>query len=745
MSKTNSSPEQTFETAPNKVQDLRNRIASEFGGKKRAPSRIREEDSLESVRYFLECIGWSGTNRRFFEAQPYIDPVNEVNGLRTLLFKLDFSTTLGRAETTKLRPEFLPCFLLDQDRRLHVVRRFDKSGKCVVFNPDADELELRDPKNLRGTLIFPELKTQPEANRPATKWTSIAFSAFGKDLRMISLVSFVVNMFMLALPIYIMNVYDKAIGTGATDILMWLTVGVLLIIFADHALKLIKAKLQARLAARLDQQASTAIFRQLMFLPLAFVENSGIGDQMTRIRQMGAFRDAFTGALINAIFDLPFLALFLLAIYFVAGPLVFIPLVLMAVFGALAAWIVPASKRAVSEIGQAKNELQNLSIEMVSHQAQIQYLGCQAVFLERFREASARSAAATLKMRQFNLFTETVAQGLVTVSGVATLAIGTVMAASGTLSAGALIACMALAWKVLNPIRSMFLSSMVLGQTIQSFNQIDRLMGIKTERVPEKAPSISHTFSGEIEFDRVAFRFNSKREPALRQISFKVQPGEFIVICGPSGAGKTTVLKTLLGLYQPQAGSIRVDGINLRQVNLGAWRQSVGTALEVPDFYHGSITQNLRLAHPEATKADIEAIAMRFGLNRYFGDVLPEGLETRMSRRNMATWPDALKSRVALCRAFLKEGAIRVLDNPADMLDHDGENALRAELNRARGTSTILMSTHRPSLMRLADKVLWIEDGMVAGFDTPDEIVPKFMATYFAKPTANTAQSGSKS
>ncbi|MEO0608562.1 MAG: ATP-binding cassette domain-containing protein, partial [Pseudomonadota bacterium] len=400
---------------------------------------------------------------------------------------------------------------------------------------------------------------------------------------------------------------------------------------------------------------------------------------------------------------------------------------------------IPASKRAVSEMGQAKNDLQNLSIEMVTQQSQIQNLGCQSVFLERYRESSARSASATLKMRQFNLFTETVAQSLVTVSGVATLAIGTLMAASGDLSQGALIACMALAWKVLNPIRSMFLSGMVLGQTVQSFQQIDRLMGIKPERTPEKTPSVTHTFSGAIEFDRVAFRFNAKREPALRQLSFKVQPGEFIVLCGPSGAGKTTALKTLLGLYQPQAGSIRVDGINLRQINLGAWRQSIGTALEVADFYHGSIAQNLRLASPEATDDDIQAIALRFGLHDYFGDVLPEGLETRMSRRNMATWPDALKSRIALCRAFVKRDAIRVLDNPADTLDHDGEMALRAELDRTRGTSTMLMSTHRPSLMRLADKVLWIEDGMVAGFDTPDEIVPKFMATYFSKPAANQA------
>lgn len=734
----------TSETGPapqNIFQTWRDRISAEFGQRTRTETAFVAGDSLSSVRHFLDSIGWSGSDRRFHEAQPYLDPVNEINSLRTLLYKLDFKTTLGNTRNTVLRSEFLPCFLLDDENRLFVVRSIDEAGTYRVFDPDAAELVSKTRAELRGTLIFPEAKEANGETGVAKKWTRLAFSAFGKDLKLIFMVSFITNMFMLAVPLYIMNVYDKAVGTGSRDILWGLTVGLFLIIAADQALKAIKARLQARLAARLDQQASSAIFQHLLFLPLQFVENSPIGSQMTRIRQMSAFRDAFTGALVSAIFDLPFLLLFLLAIGLVAGPIVFIPITLIVLFAALATWAIPANRRASVDIGQARTAQQNISLEMINNHSLIQSLGCEAIWLERYREASAKVAAATLKMRHFNLLTETVAQALMTVSGVATLTIGAIMVIGGSLSQGALIACMALAWKVLNPIKAMFLTGMTLGQTLQSFTQIDRLMGIKTERAPEKAPSIQHDFGGRIDFDRVAFRYGNKREPALRQVSFGVQPGEFVVVCGPSGAGKSTIVKLLLGLYQQQAGSIRVDGINLRQIDLGTWRQSIGTALEVSHFYHGTIAQNIRLAHPQATDDEIESIARRFGLDAYFGDTLPQGLDTTMAARNTRRWSDALKTRISLCRAFIKENAILVLDNPADSLDALGEKALVAELERARGKSTIIMTSHRPSLMRMADKVLWIDDGMVAGFDTPDEVVPKFLAAYTSGP-AKQAQSG---
>ena len=154
-----------------------------------ASKSIYGTDSLKSVRYFLDSIGWSGSDRRFFEAQPYLDPVNEMNALRSFLFKLDFTTTLSDAKKTRLRSAFLPCFLLDESRRLYVIRDLDEAGNCTVFDPETEQETTSRQTDLRGTFVFPEQKQDHSASARGRKWTELALATFGKDLRMIFIVS----------------------------------------------------------------------------------------------------------------------------------------------------------------------------------------------------------------------------------------------------------------------------------------------------------------------------------------------------------------------------------------------------------------------------------------------------------------------------------------------------------------------------------------------------------------------------
>jgi ATP-binding cassette subfamily C protein/ATP-binding cassette subfamily C protein LapB len=187
-------------------------------------------------------------------------------------------------------------------------------------------------------------------------------------------------------------------------------------------------------------------------------------------------------------------------------------------------------------------------------------------------------------------------------------------------------------------------------------------------------------------------------------------------------------LRVLLGLDQQQAGSILVDGLDLRQLDKGEWRNAIGVALHSLDLFHGTVAQNIRLARPDASDEEIEQIARRLGIDDYYGGTLELGLETRCTTMARAAWPDPLLARINLARAFIKDSPIYLLDEPAATLDHSGERALLSILEEKRKTSAIIMTTQRPSHMRLADLVVWLDRGLVRDIGPPERIVPLVLA-----------------
>ena len=293
----------------------------------------------------------------------------------------------------------------------------------------------------------------------------------------------------------------------------------------------------------------------------------------------------------------------------------------------------------------------------------------------------------------------------------------------GEMTIGALIAVMALVWRVLSPIQAIFLNMNRLEQVKQSFKQVNALMRMKLEREPGKLPSIYRKFEGAVSFSRVGFRYTPRSEPALMGLTLEIKPGEIVAITGNSGAGKTTMLKLLTGLYLPQAGSVHIDGLDLRQLNMGELRHAIGYVPQKATFFHGTVKQNLRLAHPGASDDDLARACEEAGLFDY-ADALPDGLDTRLNNQFQKQMPDGLKQRLILARAYVKNAPIYLLDEPGNNLDQQGDQRLIRQLTQMRHRATIIMVTHRPSHMRLADRVIFLQDGSVVHDGKPDQVLP---------------------
>ncbi|HLB07242.1 MAG TPA: ATP-binding cassette domain-containing protein, partial [Alphaproteobacteria bacterium] len=257
-----------------------------------------------------------------------------------------------------------------------------------------------------------------------------------------------------------------------------------------------------------------------------------------------------------------------------------------------------------------------------------------------------------------------------------------------------------------------------------ALRQLDQLMRLPLERDPAAASASRKRFSGRIVFNRVSMRYRSDGEPALLGVSVEVAPREVVAITGTNGSGKSTVLKLIAGLYVPQAGTLSIDGLDLRQLNPIVLRQSVAYVPQVCQLFHGTIAQNLRLSDPTASDEDLRRAAADAHV-RHEIERLPNGFDTRIGDQQLEQLPSSFRQRLCLARAYVRRTPIFLFDEATNNLDAEGDAAFMRMLAQLRESSTIVMVTHRPSHMHLADRVLMLDGGLVVAQGAPEAVLKR--------------------
>jgi len=683
--------------------------------------RLGQFEAFQAASPFAACImpllnalGWRGDPRVIVEALPHFAKGLDLDGLRNVLAELSYATRPYATAPADLDPRLLPCLFVDAKGRPGVILARD-GVRLRIFDGAAAEERSVVASLVRGEVYLVEaIETTREEAAAQTTFVERLFGRFRPIVTQLAVITFFTDLLALAFPLFSMAVFDKVIGNQSPELLRALTIGVAAVFAFDFVLRGLRAKLLAYVGARVERLVSVAVLRHLLRLPVGFLESVPVGTQLARLKEFESVREFFSGPLAGVALDLPFLLIFLITIAWLGGPLVAIPFALGALLLVLgwagSRWQTDDTRRAA----RARAARHALSVEIVSNLRAIKQTGGGDVWLERYRAASAAAVGEGRKAQQTGALLQTAAQGLTMLAGALVLVWGASRIIDAQMSVGALVGVMALTWRVLAPLQLGISALARLGQIRHGLAQIDQLLRLKPELTDRAAPAVvQRVFRGQIALNRVSLRYRPEAEPALLGVDLNVKAGEMVGLAGHSGAGKSTALKVMAGLYQPQAGTVLLDGLDIRQMTPAELRLAVTYAPQNRHLFYGTIAQNLRLAAATASTDELHAaLAEADALDDVMA--LKLGMDTQLGDQAAREFPAGLLQRLALARVYLRPSAVLLLDEPGQWLDERGDKALIEALRRRKGKQTVVIVTHRPSHLAVCDRVATFEGGRIA-------------------------------
>lgn len=677
---------------------------------------------------FLAALNWRGTDRDLFEAMPHFADDMDLTEIRKILSHLGYPTLERKTDAlSDVDDRLIPCIATMADGTLYIVLARGDNGYDLIDGKTGDTLTKDELTGIAAVyVVAPEDRVEQEASRKSRaskSWIGDLIYRFSPTVWRMWAISFVLNFLALLTPLFILMIYDQVIPIGSVSVWVGLGVGLVAAFLFEAMLRFRRARMVAYVGSRLDFAIASSTFGKLLSLPANMTESVPIGDQVAKLRDFDTTRDVFTGLLITVVLDLPFVLLSFALLAVISGPIALIPVGMMALYGLLWFGMSPTLRRAVTAASRAKAVRHAFLVEAVSNMRVIKECAVEDTWAERYRDYSAASAVAQNKSAQIAFLIQTLSQALMVISGLATLTIGVSLALEGSLSLGALIASMAIIWRILSPLQSLFLSLSRLEQVRVAIKQIDSLMSIKGEaEKKQQSAGVRRAWQGDIRFHRVSLRYSATSEPAILGANFAIKPREFLAITGANGAGKSSFLRVLMGLQKPQAGQVLLDGIDVRQISPPELRTTMAYVPQIPKLFHGTIAQNLRLGNPAATDEQIQEAVELAGLTDDL-KLLRDGLNTRIGDQSIWQMNAGFTQKIGLARAYAMDGPVLVLDEPANALDDRGDEALVKALEAFRYKKTIVMVSHRPSHIKLADRVLILKGGSIIEDASPADIL----------------------
>lgn len=686
-----------------------------------------QSDIARALVPLLDALGWRGDDSFLYAAMPHMPSEMGVIELLNTMANLKFESRVQETRLDMIDRRQMPCLFVPNSNDAMVLLA-KSNTQILAFNGGIGEYVQTDIAPTQGQAIFfrPMSRDADSFLKQQPDWFRKVLGRFSRLFIQVIIITAILTALALLTPVFIMTLYDQVLAAGSMRALGYLGIGIVLYVIADAGFRYLRSYVFNFISVRLGNIIGNEVLRRILYLPPAYTETANMGAQVARIRDFESVREFLAGPAAASLIELPFLMILIGGLFFIGGQVAWVPVASIVIFGIFGLAILPFMRRVNADAAKMGSDRQTFILEMLSNLREIKNIGATNKWLKRFRDLSADAAWSTYSTAQLTSLVNTFSHTLVMLSGLLTMSVGVGMVMNGSMSSGALMASMILTWRILAPLRTGFSVLAQTGRIKRSIDQIDRLMNIRLENKQESTLLRTLTLRGQVSFTNVAIRYSQDAPPALIGVNFSANPGEVVVIVGHDGAGKTTILKLMLGLYHPQAGQILLDNTNVRQLDPVGVRHTIGYAPQSNHFFYGTVAQNMRLSSPRASDEDLQQAAWKA---QVLDDILalPEGFETRIGDHNIAQLSTSFRKRLNLARVFLRQSNLYLFDEPeTGMTDWEVDNFVAA-LQMDKGNASIFIATHSARFIDLADKVLWLEKGRVRMFGPPEDVRDAFM------------------
>ncbi len=626
----------------------------------------------------------------------------------------------------------LPCVLLLNDERACVLLDYDLKNKVAkVVLPGLINGETQIPLDKLSSefsneviIIKPEYNFNNRIDKevivetPKQWFWGTMFRNKG-IYNQVVLISLFINIFILATPLFTMNVYDRVLPNNAIETLWALFIGVSIVMVFDLLLKVMRAHFLGVASKRADTVMSNKIFNHLLNIKLS-AKPASTGQFVSRLQSFENVREFFTSATIAALVDLPFIAIFILVIYYIAGPLAYITIATVLISIILSWYLQRPLKNIIEKSVKEEQIKQTTLIETVTGLEIIKSVRAQNRMKTHWDQSINKTIHWADKGHFLSQSISYIANFISQFSNIAIVAAGVYLAQEGEITMGAIIAAMILNGRVIAPISQVVGMIVKYDRTMLSLKNLDEVMKMPVEKSNKKYISRPN-LRGDIELKDVDFSYKDQNYQTLKNINLTIKQGEKVAILGKIGSGKSTLLKLIMNLYEPTKGSVLVDGLDTRQIDPVDLRQAIGSVPQEPFLFMGTVKDNLSIGEQYVSDEEILRVSKIAGLDEFLGKH-EAGYDLLVGERG-----DGLsggeKQSVTLARALISDPNILMLDEPTNSMDSQTEKNFISRLERIVQDKTLVVVTHKTSILKLVDRVIIVEDGKVIVDGPKDEVI----------------------